>query len=62
MTLPAPLKQKQLRDLNIECGNLQVALNQTQQCLQHAMKLLEQTYQRKRSQILAAHDETESIL
>jgi hypothetical protein len=49
-------KQKQLRDLNKETCNLQTALNQTQVCLNRAMRLLEQTYQKKRSAIINDQD------
>jgi hypothetical protein len=46
------VKQRQLRALNHEAQSLQTALNQSQGSISHALRLLEQTYQRKRTQIL----------
>ena len=50
-------KQRQLRELNHEAQSLQTALNQAQGSIRHALRLLEQTYQRKRTQILNDHGE-----
>jgi hypothetical protein len=53
-TLVSSLKQQQLRQLNAESRDLQAALNQARGSLDHAMRLLEDTYQRKRRQIIDA--------
>ena len=53
-TLVSSLKQQQLRQLNAESRDLQAALNQARGSLDHAIRLLEDTYQRKRRQIIDA--------
>ena len=53
-TLVSSPKQQQLRQLNAESRDLQAALNQARGSLDHAMRLLEDTYQRKRRQIIDA--------
>lgn len=54
-----PVKQ-QLRALDKEYRDYQVALNQTQASLTHTMRLAEQNYHRKRKAILAnGHDQDE---
>jgi len=50
-------KQHQLRALNQETQDLQVALNRVQTSASYALKLVEQSYHRKRSQILNGHDQ-----
>jgi hypothetical protein len=47
-------KQQQLRQLNAESRDLQAALNQARGSLDHAMRLVEDTYQRKRREIIEA--------
>jgi len=53
-TLVSSPKQQQLRQLNAESRDLQAALNQARGSLDHAIRLLEDTYQRKRRQIIDA--------
>jgi len=53
-TLVSSPKQQQLRQLNAENRNLQVALNQARGSLDHAARLVEDTYQRKRREIIDA--------
>jgi hypothetical protein len=40
------------RDLNSEARDLLIALNQAQVSLNHALRLIEQTYQHRRAQIM----------
>jgi len=49
------LKQRLLRELNSEARTIQIALNQAHNALTYAQKLMEETYQRKRSAILNGH-------
>ena len=49
-------KQQQLRQLNAESRDLQVALNQARDSLDHAARLVEQSYQSKRRAILDEAD------
>jgi len=51
--------KQQLRELNQDTHPVQVALNQAQSCLNRAVKLMEETYHRKRQAIIAAADENE---
>jgi hypothetical protein len=53
----ASVIKQQLRELNQATRPVQVALNQAQICLNRAVKLMEENYQRERQQIIAAHDD-----
>ena len=55
---PSTRKGQLLRELNAESRSIQVALNQAHHALDHAMKLMEETYQRKRAQIINGHGDT----
>ena len=54
-------KHKQLRDLNSYTQPIQEALNHAQASVTRAMLLVQREYMARRQQIIAAHDETESI-
>ena len=62
MTLTSPhtadtVQKQQLRALDKEYRNYQVALNQTQASLTHTVRIAEQNYHRRRKAILAnGHD------
>ena len=49
--------RKALRDLNPETRNVQVALDQTQSAISHALRLVEHDYQRRRMSIINTPDE-----
>jgi hypothetical protein len=53
-TLVSSQKQQQLRQLNAESRDLQAALNQARGSLDHAMRLVEDSYQKKRREIIDA--------
>ena len=50
------LKQKALRDLNTRHQSVQVALNQAQTALNHALRLVEADYHKKRTEIMHSND------
>jgi hypothetical protein len=47
-------KQQQLRALNDKNRDLHAALNQARDCIDHAMRLVEDTYLRERREIIDA--------
>jgi hypothetical protein len=56
---PSQAKRRALKELNAETRDVQVALNQAQVSLQHALRLrlVEDTYQKKRTSIINAPDD-----
>ena len=57
----SPSKHQQLRDLNSHTQPIQEGLNHAQAFVNRAMLLVQREYLARRQQIIAAHDETESI-
>jgi hypothetical protein len=58
--IPEP-KRRALRELNANHHDIVTALNQTQTSLTRLSRLVEDSYQRKRKQIINGHDDEESI-